>query len=89
LLGRGFPGVLGERTAAASHAGTHSHTLPSQKLPQTKPSRSQATHPSIAVFLQRATTVPALGLVDTTSITIDPSAQRMAAPGLTSCASLG
>ena len=45
------------------------------------------TYPSMAVFLQRARTVPAAGSVLITSSTMLPSAHRMLLPGFTSCAS--
>lgn len=48
---------------------------------------SAATYPSMAVFLQRALTVPAAGSVLITSSTMLPSAHRMLLPGFTSCAS--
>lgn len=52
------------------------HRLPTAAL--------RATHPSMAVFLQRARTVPAAGFVLITSSTMLPSAHRMLLPGFTS-----
>lgn len=49
---------------------------------------NSVTHPSVAVLRQRARTVPAAGSVEMHSMTMEPSAHKIWAPGFTSTARL-